>query len=163
MLIETVNEFPREKWAVQALVAELHDAGETQELEKLLSKLSAADPGSLELKTSLARVRLLRKSDLPGAYKLAKEAYDTAPDNPLMISTYAYSLLLQGHRNEAVNVLDNLKPQALRIPWVAACYGVIEAQSGHKDAARGPLERAQSAKLLPEEMELVRLARGATN
>jgi predicted Zn-dependent protease len=162
MLFETVKTFPQENWAVQALLATLHDTGETQELENLLSKLSSANPGNVELKGSLARVRLLRKSDLSGACKLAKEAYDKAPDNPLMISTYAYALLLQGQRNEAVIMLDNLKPQALEIPWVATCYGVIEAQSGHKEIARSLLERAQAAKLLPEEMELVRQARETT-
>jgi predicted Zn-dependent protease len=163
VLMEIVSEFPREKWAVQLLVTQLHDAGATQELEQLLSKLSAADPANLELKASLARVCLLRKSQLPTAHRLAKEAYDTAPDNPLVLSTYAYSLLLQGQKDEAVHILDNLKPAALQIPWVAACYGVIEAQSGNKQAAREPLERAQAAKLLPEEMELVRLAKAAAN
>lgn len=161
VLREIVSEFPREKWAVGTLVAKLHDAGETQELEALLSELFAADPDDLDLKASLARVCLLRKNDLPAAHRLAKEAYDATPDDPVVISTYAYSLLLQGRRDEAMSVLDKLKPQALQIPWVAACYGVIEANSGHKDAAREPLERAKSAKLLPEELELVRLARSS--
>ena len=163
VLMEIVSEFPREKWAVQLLVTQLHDEGATQALEQLLAKLSAADPANLELKASLARVCLLRKSQLPTAHRLAKEAYDAAPDNPFVLSTYAYSLQLQGRQDEAVRVLDNLKPPALQIPWVAACYGVIEAQSGNKQAAREPLERAQAAKLLPEEMELVRLAMATTN
>jgi tetratricopeptide (TPR) repeat protein len=158
VLMEIVSEFPTEKWAVAALASQLHDEGESQELEKLLSKLSFADPGNLELKTSLARLCLFRKSQLATAHRLAKEAFDTAPDDPLVLSTYAYSLFMQGQQDGALRALGDLKPQALQIPWVAACYGIIEAQSGHKDVARAPLERAQSARLLPEEMELVRLA-----
>jgi Flp pilus assembly protein TadD len=100
---------------------------------------------------------------LPTAHRLAKEAFDNEPSDPLVLSTYAYSLLLQGRQDEAVRVLNNLKPPALQIPSVAACYGVIEAQSGNMEAAREPLERAQAAKLLPEEMELVRLAKTAAN
>ena len=49
----------------------------------------------------------------------------------------------------------------LQIPSVAAYYGVVQAQSGHKDVARAPLERAAAAKLLPEENEMVRLARAS--
>jgi predicted Zn-dependent protease len=163
VLTEIVSEFPREKWAVQLLVTQLHDAGATQELEQLFSKLSAADPANLELKASLARICFLRKTKLPAAHRLAKEAFDGAPNNPLVLSTYAYSLLLQGSQEEALRLLEDLKPPDLQIPWVAACYGVIEAQSGNKSAAREPLKRAQAAKLLPEEMEMVRLAVAAAN
>jgi predicted Zn-dependent protease len=163
VLTEIVSEFPREKWAVALLVNQLHDSGATQELEQLLSRLSGADPANMELKASFARVCLLRHSQTTAAHRLAKEAFESAPGNPFVLSTYAYSLLVQGKQEEAVRVLEDLKPPALQIPWVAACYGVIEARSGNKEAAREPLERAQAAKLLPEEMELVRLAKAEAN
>ena len=159
--MEIVAEFPREKWAVDLLVAQICDAGETGELEQLLAKLSAAEPRDVRLKAAMARVFLLRKTQLATAHRLAKEAFDSTPDDPVVVSTYAYSLLVQGQQAEAVRMLDDLKPQALEIPWVAACYGVIEARSGNKQAAREPLERAFTAKLLPEELELVRLAKAA--
>jgi predicted Zn-dependent protease len=158
VLTEIVAEFPHEKWATELLFAQLHEAGETEELEQLLTRMSELEPTNVRLKSSLARLGLLRKSQLPTAYRLAKEAYDKEPDDALVLATYAYSLMLQGQSAEAVRVLDNLKPQALQNPWVATCYGVIEAQSGNKKAAREPLERAKSARLLPEEMELVRNA-----
>ena len=41
LLTEIVSEFPREKWAGEMLLAQLHDAGETQELQKLLSRGTA--------------------------------------------------------------------------------------------------------------------------
>ena len=163
VLSEIVSEFPRERWAIDLLVNQLCDSGQTSELEQLVYNLSSADPSNLRLKISLARLYLLRKSQLPAAYGLAKEAFDTSPDDPLVLSTYAYSLLLQGKQDQAVRVLDNLKPSALQIPWVATCYGVIEARSGNKRAASEPLDHALTAKLLPEELELVRLAKAATN
>jgi Flp pilus assembly protein TadD len=158
VLMEILSEFPGEKWAVELLVTQLHNAGETQELEQLLHKLSEMDPTNMKLKASLARLYLLRKSQLDTAHRLAKEAFEGAQDDPVVVSTYAYSLLVQGQRDEAVQYLERLKPEALQIPWVATCYGVIEAQSGNKKAAREPLERAKNFKLLPEEMELVRQA-----
>lgn len=163
VLMEIVSEFPREKWAADLLINQLCDAGATGELEQLLARMLAANPGDAKLKASLARVCLLRKSNLPAAHRLAKETFDSLPDDPLAVSTYAYSLLLRGQQDEAARVLRDLKPQTLQIPCVAACYGVVEARSGNKQAAREPLERALTAKLLPEEMELVRMAKAATN
>jgi predicted Zn-dependent protease len=158
VLMEILTEFPHEKWAVDMLIAQLHKAGATQELEQLLSKFSEKDPANMKLKASLARLYLLRRSQLETAYRFAKEAFDGDHDDPIVLSTYAYSLLVQGQKDEALHVLDGLKPGALQNPWVATCYGVIEAQSGNKQAARESLERAKSARLLPEEMELVRHA-----
>jgi predicted Zn-dependent protease len=158
VLTEIVSEFPRERWAVDLLVNQLAESGATEELEQLVYRLSLTEPSNVKLKAFHARLALLRKNQLPNAHRLAKEAYDRAPDDPVVMSTYAYSLMLQGQSDEAVRLLDNLKPQALQNPWVATCYGFIEAQLGNKKAAREPLERAKSAKLLPEEVELVRQA-----
>lgn len=163
VLGDIVAEFPREKWAVETLARRLHDLGQTQELEALLFKQLSTDGTNVALKTSLAHVCLLRKSHVQTAHRLAKEAFNTAPADPLVICTYAYSLLLQGDLNQALKTLDHLQSQELQIPWVAAWYGVIEAESGHKRAASELLERAQAAKLLPEERELVQLAKAALN
>ena len=107
----------------------------------------------------MANLYLLRKSDLEKACRLASEAYHTAPTDPFFTSTYAYSLLMQKKSDEALKVLADLKPEYLKIPSVAAYYGVVQSQSGHKELAKQPLELAQTAKLLPEEMEMVRLAK----
>jgi Flp pilus assembly protein TadD len=155
VLMQILTEFPHEKWAVDMLILQLHKEGATQELEQLVSKVSENDPTNMKFKSSLARLYLLRRSQLDTAYHLAKEAFEGDHNDPIVLSTYAYSLLVQGKKDEALRALDGLKPGALQIPWVATCYGVIEAQSGNKQAAREPLERAKSAKLLPEEMELV--------
>jgi hypothetical protein len=67
--------------------------------------------------------------------------------------------LLQNKPDEAVKVLSDLKPEHLEIPSIAAYYGVVQASSGHRDVAKTPLERAEAAPLLPEEKEIVHLAR----
>src|SRR5581483_3713535 len=79
LLTEIVAEFPQEKWAVDSLISQLCDDGQTEELERLFSKLSAADPQNAGLKTSLARVCLLRNDQLENAHRLAREAYDKKP------------------------------------------------------------------------------------
>jgi len=158
VLKEIIAEFPKEKWATEQLINKYYAAGNTRELADLVAKIYASDTSNPRSKNSFANLSMLRKADLDEAYRLAREAYDSSPENPFFASTYAYSLLLQKKQDEAVKVISNLKPEYLKIPSVAAYYGVVEAQSGHKDLAKAPLERAAAAKLLPEEKEIVRLA-----
>jgi hypothetical protein len=158
VLNEVIAEFPKEKWAEDQLAAKLYAAGNTRELGDLLTKLYAADTSNARLKNNLANIFLLQRTDLNTAYRLAQEAYDSSPENPFFTSTYAYSLLLQNKQVEALKVFSGIKPEYLQIPSVAAYYGIVEAQSGHKDVAKAPLELAAAAKLLPEEKEIVRLA-----
>jgi len=158
LLQAIVAEFPKEKWAVDQLMVSLYADGNTRALAELLNRLYAIYPSDNQLKNNLANICLLRKSDLDKAHRMAQEAYNSAPNNPFFISTYAYSLLLQKKSAEAVKILGGLKTEYLRIPSVAAYYGVVEAEAGHADAARGPLRLAENSHLLPEEKEIVHLA-----
>jgi Flp pilus assembly protein TadD len=159
VLQDIITAFPKEKWAADQLLAQFYLVGDTRGMLELLSKIQAADPGDARLKNNLASVFLLLNSDLEKAHRMAKEAYQTAPDDPFFASTYAYSLLLQQKPDDALNVLQKMKPEYLRIPSVAAYYGVIQSQTGHPDLAKEFLARADAANLLPEEKEMVRRAK----
>jgi Flp pilus assembly protein TadD len=159
VLEKITTEFPKETWAVDQLVRKLYGQGDTLGIQTLLTRVQASDPTDARLKNNLADVYLLRNSEVEKANRLSKEAYDAVPDDPFFASTYAYSLLLQNKRDEAVKVLGRVKAEYLQIPTVAAYYGVIEAQCGHVDIAKAPLACADAATLLPEEKELVRLAK----
>ena len=159
ILGEITTAFPKETWAVDQLVAQLYARGDSRAIQELLTITQAANPTDSHIKNNLAIVLLLRNSELDKANRLAKESYDDAPNDPYFASTYAYSLLLQKNTNEAVNAFSRVNPKYLQIPAVAAYYGVVEAEAGHADVARAALARAGSAKLLPEEKEMIRLAR----
>jgi len=161
LLQEITDEFPKEKWAANQLVEQLYADGNTIGLQILLSKIHSADPDDVRIKNNLANVLLLRKSELEEADLMAQEVYKTSPDDPFFISTYAYSLLLQKKTNDALKVLETMKPKYLKIPAIAAYYGVIQAQAGHKDIARDCIARAETAKLLPEEREMVQHAKAS--
>jgi tetratricopeptide (TPR) repeat protein len=159
VLQEITTQFPKEKWAANSLMAQLYAGGNSRELMEFLTRMYSQDPSDIRIKNNLANLYLLRKSDLEKAYHLAREAYDASPKDPFFTSTYAYSLLLQKKAQEATRVLNDLKPEYLKIPSIAAYYGVVQAESGHKDLAKESLERADEGRLLPEEKELVRLAK----
>jgi predicted Zn-dependent protease len=158
-LQEVLDKFPDQKWAADQLTAQLYSQGDTQGLVELITKLQAANPGDPRLKNNLSDVLLLRRVELDKACRLANEAYLSATNNPFYISTYAYALLIQKKPALALQIMNGLNPEFLKIPSVAAYYGVVQVQNGRKDLAREPLVRAEQAKnLLPEEKALVKYA-----
>ena len=158
VLNKIIDRFPQATWAVAQLTSQLYLDGNTRELVVLLSKIQSANPTDPHLKNNLACLLMLRKSDLDKAYRLAKEAFETSPNDPFFISTYSYSLLLQGKSDEALKLLGNMNPEYLKNPSIAAYYGVIEAETGHKTLARACLSFAETGKLLPEEKQMIQLA-----
>jgi len=158
VLQEVISGFPKEVWADEELVGLFYATGNTHALASLLDKLYAADPSNLRIKNNLATVLMLLKSDAPKAHRLAFESYSNSTNNPFFACTYAYSLLLQSKPEEAVRILGALNTDNLKNPSIAAYYGVVEAEAGHKDAAKEALKLATTARLLPEEMDLVRKA-----
>lgn len=157
-LQEAMVKFSDPKWASDQLTVLLYSQGNTKALVDLMTTLQSASPEDPRLKNNLADVLLLTKSELERAYRLANEAYLTDTNNQYYISTYAYALLMQNKPDMAHKVISNLKPESLKIPSIAAYYGVIEVQTGHKDMAREPLAHAAKANLLPEEKAIVTYA-----
>jgi tetratricopeptide (TPR) repeat protein len=158
VLKEIISAFPKEAWAGDELVTLYYTEGNTHALAELLDQLYSANPSNLHVENNLATVLMLLKSDTKKANRLALESYTGATNNPFFACTYAYSLLLQSKPAEAAKVVGGLNTNTLKVPSIAAYYGVVEAETGHKDAAREALKLAQSARLLPEEKELVRKA-----
>jgi Tfp pilus assembly protein PilF len=158
VLQEISSSFPKETWAGDELVAQCYADGKTHALADVLAKLYAANPTNMRLKNNLATVLMLLKAEPDKAHRLALESYSSSTNNPFFACTYAYSLLLQSKPDEALKVISTLSTNNLKIPAIAAYYGVVEAETGHKNVAKEPLQLALSARLLPEELDLVRKA-----
>jgi len=150
-----VENFPIEKGAFLALYDRLVEAGNTAALHNLLAKISSFVPLPPELKNNFAVVSLLIYPRGQHGHDLAREAYTAEPQNPFVISTYSYSLYLQGKSDEALKLIGSLKSEQLEEPAVAAYYGVILAGTGEPMKARHYLERGLQARLLPEERNLI--------
>jgi tetratricopeptide (TPR) repeat protein len=150
--------YPEQKWATEQLTRLLYSQGNTAALVQLITRMQRANPDDPQLKNNLADMLLLQRTDLDKACQLASEAYQSATNNPYFISTYAYALLVKNKPDMALKIIANLKPDFLKIPGISVYYGVIQAQTGHKELAREPLTRASKANLLPEERAIVNSA-----
>jgi hypothetical protein len=154
-----MDNFPSDQETFLVLHQRLIAAGDTAGLRNLLTKTYAVVPANADLENNLALISLLLNPQEAKAHDLAHDVYSKDPKNPFFLSTYAYSLHLQNKSGEALKLFDTLTSQDLTNPPVAAYYGIILKGSGNGAKAKSYLELAGGAKLLPEEVALVKKAR----
>jgi hypothetical protein len=106
-------------------------------------------------KNNVAMISLLLKTNLANAHELAQEVYKAEPKNAAFVSTYAYSLHLQGKTREAVKLLEGLGEAELKKPEIAFYYVVLLNAAGEPDKAKDYLALAENAQVLPEEKKLL--------
>jgi hypothetical protein len=138
-----------------------HFAGErdTAGLFRVLTRLIDVMPDDPQVKNNFAQISLLLHADSFRARALAEYVHREQPKNAAFASTYAFALYRNGDVKGALQVMDSLTPEQLKDPAVAAYYGIILAAAGHHPEAAKFLDAAATAKLLPEEQELVTQAR----
>ena len=83
---------------------------------RALVRLSDLNPEDLDIKNNLAQIGLLLEAQMQDAQLLSAEIYRKQPSNPAYLTTYAYSLLTQGKKEKAVEILKTLTPEQLRDP-----------------------------------------------
>jgi hypothetical protein len=156
LLRKIVRQFPDAGWAQHDLELLYMTAGNTTGLYDLYLELLPRSPHNALLENNLAATALLLKTNLTLAGQWVAEAYAQSPDNPDVVSTYAYALHLQGRNREGLAALQKLKPAQLEGSSVALYYGVMLAAAGENGKAAHFLAIAQKfGRLLPEEKQLL--------
>ena len=125
----------------------------------MYAALALDDPKDPLVKNNLAATCLLLQRDLPKAHRLASENYLRHPAQPVIASTYAYSLHLQGRTKEALTAFARLSPEALEAPNVALYYALLLTADGQTATAAKYLAAAGQSQLLPEEKALLAAAK----
>lgn len=139
-------------------------ARNAEELYRVSQRIYGLDRNDPIAQNNVASLALLLDRDTAEAHRLAERVYRAAPTEPAAVSTYAYSLHLQGRTHEAVGVLRGLPETVLRAdPSVAACFGVVLAATGERSVAQHYLDiaTANRAQLFAPELALVSAARQA--
>jgi tetratricopeptide (TPR) repeat protein len=141
--------------AFEALYRQYADDGDTPGLYRVLPRLVELLPGDRRLQNNLAQLRLLLKTDVDRAQKLASDLYTKEPNNPDYASTYAFALYTVGDTQGALEIMNGIRESQWRDPSVAVYYGIVLAAAGENEKARKYLDLAASGKLLPEERALI--------
>jgi predicted Zn-dependent protease len=155
-----VERFPRQNWAVDSLKQLFTQQKNTLGFRRLYQVISRHDPADRVAKNNYAILSMLVLKDLRKAHELAAEVYKAEPTNPTFVSTYAFSLHMQGRTAEGVSLLKTLPPATLQEPSMALYYGVLLAATGQQQDAKSFLEKSQQGFMLPEELALLSSARG---
>jgi predicted Zn-dependent protease len=155
VLLQIGQYYRRERWASRDLERLYLAAGDTRGLNKLYAMRAEYDSTNYVAQNNLAATSLLLNLNLPHAHELAKELYQSHPDDPVITSTYAYSMHLQGRTQAGLTALEKLKPETLELPGVALYYGVLSAASDQPTTAAKYLNLAKKGQLLPEEKALL--------
>jgi len=156
-LWQIAQHFPRERWAAADLGRLYQSTGNTRGLNKVSALLASCDATNFEAQNNLAATSLLLKIDVPHANELAREMYLKHGEQPIIASTYAFSLFLQGHTREALDAFAKFKTEDLESPPIALYYGVFLSANGETNKAVKYLEiaRGKATAFLPEERALM--------
>lgn len=158
LLWRIVRQFPRERWAAQALGQLYYSAGDTRGLQKLWASVAHRNAHDFVARNNWAATSLLLNLDLPRAHQVAGENYAARPADPIIAATYAFSLHMQHRTQEGLAVFEKLGTRALADPTVSLYYGVLLAARNQTSKAGAYLDAGARAPLLPEEKELLRAA-----
>jgi Flp pilus assembly protein TadD len=157
VLWRVLSTFPREQWAGIELDSIYSSAGNTRGLLRLYSALLAAPAPDLTIKNNYAATSLLLGLNAEKATRIAAEIYTQSPEDPIVASTYAFSLHQQGRTKEAIAILAKLKDDVRHQHPVSLYYGALLAADGQ--TARATTYLGTVGKLLPEEERLLEKSR----
>jgi len=155
ILWEIAHEFPSERWAWQELALSYLASGDTRRLYEIYANLSTLTPDDVSTRNNFAVTALLLKTNLAKAHAVARQIYVEHSADPIVASTYAYSLHLQSKTREAVAVMERLSPELLASPSIALYYATLLRADGHLAKANEYYARVDRGALLPEERALL--------
>lgn len=160
-LWQVVRRFPREGWARDELERRYLAEGNTHGLNLLQgSALSEGGAASdITNRNNFACTSLLLGINLPQAHAIARELYTAHSEDPVLASTFAYSLHLQKRTTEALAVLERFDRRTLESPNIALYYGALLAADGQSERSGPFLASAARAPMLPEEKLLLQRSR----
>lgn len=143
------------RWALEALYEKYEKAGDSRSLYQVILRMLEVKPNDMVARNNFALLSLLLNVRVDQAHLVARELFSAYPKSPIVLSTYAYSLHVQGKSQAAVNVFKALSEEQLAQPSVAAYYGVILHGNGERDRAKKYIELGRKGSFLPEERALI--------
>ncbi|HET9417901.1 MAG TPA: tetratricopeptide repeat protein [Chthoniobacterales bacterium] len=146
----------------EALNALYHIYRENNELAKIydvLQRLHQTSPNEPAITANLARLGMNLDQNTDQAHRLAREAYERAPEDTNCAVTYAYSLYGMGRTSDAIEVLKKLPPEQLHDPHAAVYVAAMLLDENQPDAAGEYIQAAAHSRLYVEEKSLLEEAK----
>jgi len=159
LLWRAAKDFPKERWPVESLGSSYTRMRNARGLFELNTLLLERDATNAVVQNNWATLALLLRTNTAKAHELARQVYERDTNNYGFVSTYAWSLHVQGKTAEGLKIMETLKPAQLEDPSVASYYGVMLAAAGQREKAEKFFARVEGRPVLHEELQLVAEAR----
>jgi predicted Zn-dependent protease len=121
-------------------------------------RLHETSPNEPLLAAEYARLSILLDRNAKEGQRVAQEAFDEAPNEPLCTITQALSLYSLGRASEGIQILKKLPPEKLHEPHNAVYAAVLLLDQAQFDAAREFIDSANAAPIFVEEKKLLQEA-----
>ncbi|MBV9010174.1 MAG: hypothetical protein JO354_13575 [Verrucomicrobia bacterium] len=118
-------------------------------------RLHETSPNEPLVAAEYARLSLLLERNIPEGQRVAKEAFDQAPNEPACAIAEALALYSQGRSAEGIEVLKKLPPQQLHEPHHAVYAALLLLDENQPDAAREYIDAANAGPLFAEERKML--------
>jgi predicted Zn-dependent protease len=118
-------------------------------------RLHETSPNEPIIAAEYARLALLLERNIPEGERVAKEAFDQAPEEPACAIAQALSLYSQGRTGEGVEVLKKLPAEKLHEPHHAVYAAVLLLDANQPEAAREFIDAANAGPLFSEEKKML--------
>lgn len=142
-------------WALGSLYRGYQRIQSTKGMYRVMGRSLELNPSDLDAKNNYAIFALLLRTDVEKAVEIARQVHQERPSNGDYAATYAYGLFLQGKVTEAEEIMRALPAEQVEQPQIATYFAVILAAQNKWQEGSRYLQLARTAKLLPEEKELL--------
>jgi hypothetical protein len=146
---------PTRREALDTLYRIYRANNEMKKLYNVLQRLHESSPNETAITANLARLGLNMDQNTLEAQKLAKEAYDRAPNDVNCAVTYAFSLYGLDRTAEGLDIIKKLPPEQLHDPHAAVYVALLLLDENQADAAREYIEVADRGPIYLEEKKLL--------
>jgi hypothetical protein len=149
---------PLRREALDALIAIYRQKKDLDNLYRIMQRLHESSPNEFGVTADLARLGLLTEHNAAEGHRLAKEAYEKAPDDLNCAVTYAFSLYGQSRTAEGLEILKKFTPEQLHDPHAAVFTAVLLLDENQTETAKEYIDVAKKGPIFPEEKQLLEQA-----
>jgi len=146
---------PTRREAFDALAGIYRANNDLPNLYRTLQRLHESSPQEPVAAANFARLALILDQNTTAGHKIAKAAYDQAPNDVSSTVTYAFSLYGLGRTADGIQVMKKLSPEQLHDPHVAAYMAVLLLDDNQPDAAKEFVDVARAEPIYAEEKKLL--------
>ena len=146
---------PNRREALDALYTIYRTGNDLPKLYETARRLHESSPKEPGAAANCARLALFVEQSTKEGQRLAKEAYDLAPNDTNCAVTYAFSLYKVGQTAQGIEILKKLDPEQLHDPHAAVYAAVLFLDDNQTETAKDYIAASKKGAIFPEEKKLL--------